>query len=382
MVAAPARSRSPSTEPWVSTVSLRDLADPPAYPPRAETSDDAEITDLKVLVEAIRAANDALGLEQQHSPWLPALTTEVLLDELLAEGRDVEPGRIPPAPFAVEDLPAQQARRAAVIDLRTFSHLAIVGGPRSGRSQALRTIAGSLARATSPEDVHLYGLDCGNGALLPLDDLPHTGAVVQRTQTDRATRLLQRLIGELSRRQEVLGVGGYADLSEQRASGDEPLPHIVVLLDRWEGFLGSLAELDGGTPMEQVQTLLREGASTGIHLVISGDRQLVNARMGSLIEDKIGLRLPDRGDYTLMGLSPRKLPEDIPEGRGFRSESAIELQVALLTEDPGGQAQGAALRAIGAAARAEHGAVARRPFRVDVLPTRIGFEAAWELRTP
>ncbi|GAA1936025.1 FtsK/SpoIIIE domain-containing protein [Nocardioides marmoribigeumensis] len=368
-------------KPWVTLVGLRDLADPPSYPPRAESSDDAEITDLKVLVEAIRAANDALGLEPQHSPWLPALTTEVLLDELLADVV-TEPGRIPAAPFAVEDLPAQQARRSAVIDLHTFSHLAIVGGPRSGRSQALRTMAGSLARLTSPEDVHLYGIDCGNGALLPLDDLPHTGAVVQRTQTDRAVRLLQRLIGELSRRQEILGMGGYADLTEQRASGDDPLPHIMVMLDRWEGFLGSLSELDGGTPFEQVQTLLREGASTGIHLVITGDRQLVNARMGSLIEDKIGLRLPDRGDYTLMGLSPRKLPEDVPEGRGFRSESAIELQFALLTEDPGGQAQGAALRAIGAAAKERAGTITHRPFRVDVLPSRIGFEAAWDLRVP
>ena len=66
-------------------------------------------------------------------------------------------------------------------------------------------MAGSLALVSSPADVHLYGLDCGNGALLPLADLPHCGAVVQRTQPDRATRLLTRLMGELARRQDVLG---------------------------------------------------------------------------------------------------------------------------------------------------------------------------------
>jgi len=37
----------------------------------------------------------------------------------------------------------------------------------------------------SPADVHLYGLDFGNGALLPLTAVPHCGAVVARSETDR-----------------------------------------------------------------------------------------------------------------------------------------------------------------------------------------------------
>ncbi|GAB2743944.1 FtsK/SpoIIIE domain-containing protein [Nocardioides pakistanensis] len=376
-------STTTTAKPWTTPVGLRALPQPAPTPPRTETTGDAEVTDLTVLVAAIRAAHDTLGLPPQHSPWLPALTTRVLLDELLDDVPATE-GRLPAAPYAVEDLPAQQARRNAVIDFATFSHLSIVGGPRSGRSQALRTMAGSLAQLTSPADVHLYGLDCGNGALLPLADLPHCGAVVQRTQPDRATRLLSRLMGELARRQEVLAGGGYADLGEQRGSvpAEDRLPHIVLMVDRWEGFLGSIAELDGGTPNEEVQTLLREGASAGIHLVITGDRQLVNARMASLVEDKIGLRLPDRADYTLIGLQARKLPEDIPEGRGFRSESGIELQFALLTDDVSGQAQAAELRRIGAEAKERYAEVPRtaRPFRVDVLPTRIRFDEAWALR--
>jgi len=60
------------------------------------------------------------------------------------------------------------------------------GAPHSGRSQLLRTIAGALALAHSCGDVHLYGIDCGNGALLPLTGLPHCGAVVSRTEAERA----------------------------------------------------------------------------------------------------------------------------------------------------------------------------------------------------
>ena len=117
-------------------------------------------------------------------------------------------------------------------------------------------------------------------------------------------------------------------------------------------------------------------------LVLAGNRQVVNTRLSALVEDKIGLRIPDKADYGLIGLHPRKLPDDVPEGRGFRSETGIELQFALLTEDPSGQAQAAELRRIGEQAEERYADVprSRRPFRVDVLPARIGFDEAWKLR--
>ena len=70
--------------------------------------------------------------------------------------------------------------------------------------------------------MHLYGIDCGNGALLPLAELPHCGAVVSRTQTERATRLLKRLAAELSSRQELLAAAGFAGIREQRAAAPRP----------------------------------------------------------------------------------------------------------------------------------------------------------------
>ena len=379
----PGAAATATSKPWLTELDLDKLAQPIPMRPKAKVVDDAEITDLKVLVESVVQAAEQLGLAEQHSPWLPALTTDVQLRDLLEDVEIPTLPTLPAVPFAVEDLPAQQDRRGATIDFDTFSHLSIMGGPRSGRSQALRTMAASVAQLTSPADVHIYGLDCGNGALLPLQSLPHCGAVVQRTQVDRATRLLNRMMVEVTRRQELLGAGGYADLGELRSSvpEDERLPHILFLVDRWEGFMGSLAEADNGKPYEQIQTLLREGASVGVHLVLAGDRLVVNTRLSALVEDKIGLRIPDKADYGLIGLHPRKLPDDVPEGRGFRSESGIELQFALLTEDPSGQTQAAEMRRIGEEATEKYADVPRskRPFRVDVLPGRIAFDEAWKL---
>nr|WP_239106783.1 FtsK/SpoIIIE domain-containing protein [Streptomyces rubrogriseus] len=373
--------------PWVGPLGWEELGRAALTKPKTESREDDEITDLKVLVDAVRDANRSMGIPAQHSPWLPALDEKLLLDEIEVPAlAGAAPGKLPPAPYGIEDLPSDQARRPVVVDFASFGHLMIGGAPRSGRSQVLRTIAGSLARTHSSADVHLYGIDCGNGALNALTRLPHCGAVVGRNQTERVVRLVNRLKGELSRRQDLLADSGFADIGEQRASVEEGerLPHIVVLLDRWEGWVPTLGEVDHGSLTDELQTMMREGASVGIHLVLTGDRTLLVGRIATLTEDKYGLRLADRSDFASLGIPSRKVPEEIPPGRAFRNEAGTETQFALLSEDTTGQGQAAAITAIGEAATARDADVprARRPFRVDSLPSRISFPEAWEMRDP
>jgi S-DNA-T family DNA segregation ATPase FtsK/SpoIIIE len=369
--------------PWAGRLSWEDLGRAALEKPKAETREDEEITDLKVLVDAVREAHHTLGIPAQHSPWLPALEETLLLDDIPAVRGS---GALPAAPYGVEDLPADQARRPVAVDFAAFGHLVIAGAPRTGRSQVLRTIAGSLARTLSVADVHMYGIDCGNGALNALTRLPHCGAVAGRSQLERVVRLFARLTGELNRRQELFAEAGYSDVGEQRAAvaEDERLPHIVLLLDRWEGWLPTLGEYDHGDLTDQLLAMMREGASVGIHVLITGDRQVLAGRISALTEDKYGLRLADRGDFSMLDINARKIPEEIPPGRAFRNETATETQFALLSDDTTGQGQANALITIGEAAAARDMAVprSRRPFRVDVLPSRISFTDAWAMREP
>src|SRR5699024_1106799 len=143
---------------------------------------------------ACREASESSGVIAPPSPWLPPLPEVITLDQLLEQFPDARPGaeslRLP---LGLVDVPAQQRRDVASFDLATGSHLAVIGAARSGRSTVLRELAGAVARDVSPADVHIYGIDCGNNALLPLVALPHVGAVVSRDQTDRMDRLLSRL---------------------------------------------------------------------------------------------------------------------------------------------------------------------------------------------
>ncbi|MDQ3990176.1 MAG: FtsK/SpoIIIE domain-containing protein, partial [Actinomycetota bacterium] len=160
----PGAGPATSSVPWVSVVDPARIGQPPPMAPQRVVADE-EDTDLAVLVEAIRKANQALGIPAQPSPWLPALPEHLVLQDL--PDTEPAPGRLAPVPYALDDLPAQQQQRVACLNFATLGHLFVVGGPRTGRSQILRTIAGSIGRVHSAADVHLYGIDCGNGALLP-----------------------------------------------------------------------------------------------------------------------------------------------------------------------------------------------------------------------
>lgn len=335
--------------------------------------DDVEVTDLSVLVRLIKEAAGLDGVAQQRSPWLEALPSMVLVDDLVAPEDAI--------PLGITDVPAQQQRRVATFDFARDGHLIVLGAPRSGRSQLLRTLAAGVGRNQSIRDTHLFGIDCGAGALLPLQELPHCGAVVSRNEPERAARLITRIANEMGRRQQLLAEGGYADISEQRRGSDTPLPRLLVLVDRWEGFTSTLGELDSGKLTEAIMAMLREGASLGVHLVITGDRSLGSGRISSLCENKMSLRLADRGDYSLVGLNPRSLAEHVPDGRAFAANSGLETQIALLAEDNSAKAQAAVLSRIArdAAAREPHLPDEARPFRVDVLPNRITLDAALEL---
>ncbi|GAB3566696.1 FtsK/SpoIIIE domain-containing protein [Arthrobacter alkaliphilus] len=359
--------------------------------PRPATTTDAkeqeETTDLMVLVEAIAQAAQQQQIAPQASPWLPPLPETLALADITPPRRvDVAlPGWIEPIVFGLEDLPGQQRQNPLVLDLQHFGHLYLTGSARSGRSQALRTIAGSIARTTLVDDVHIYGLDFGNGSLLALTGLPHCGAVATRAQAERVERLLDHILAEIATRQRDFAARGFANLTEQRtyAPMEERLPHLVVLLDQWEGFLTTLGDGGSSALAEKVIAVLREGSSAGVHCVITGDKQLLTPRMSSLADWKLMLRFSDRGDYTMGGLQPRKLPDLISPGRAFAADTGTEAQIALLTADPAGQAQIQALQTIAQEAQAspENAHARYRPLALRTLPTRISFEEVWTKRT-
>ncbi|MGI5283928.1 FtsK/SpoIIIE domain-containing protein [Nonomuraea polychroma] len=299
---------------------------------------------------------------------------------------------VAPLPFGLTDRPWAQDRRPLALDLAHGGHLLIAGAARSGRSTALRTIAGSIAAHASPGDVHLHAVDCGSGALLPLVAMPHCGAVVTRDQLDRVERLLTRLRVEIGRRQQLLAEAGHASLAEYRQAGHR-IPWLVFMLDRWEGFVAAFEGYDYGRLIESLLQLLREGPAVGFRAVITSDRSGLLGQVSTVFDDRLLLRLADSSDYGLAGFPLKGLPSSMPAGRALSmgDHGIVEHHIALLSPDPAGPAQVATLQALArAAATAPCAPPAGRqpgpahaagrsgwhwhgepPLRVDALPMRI-----------
>ncbi|SEU36870.1 FtsK/SpoIIIE domain-containing protein [Nonomuraea wenchangensis] len=254
---------------------------------------------------------------------------------------------VEPVPFGITDRPWAQDRKPLTLDLAHGGHLLIAGAARSGRSTALRTIAGSIAAHTSPADVHLHAIDCGSGALLPLVAMPHCGAVVTRDQLDRVERLLNRLRAEIGRRQQLLAEAGHASLAEYRQAGHR-LPWLVFMMDRWEGFVAAFESYDYGRLIEALLQLLREGPAVGLRAVITSDRSGLLGQVSTVFDDRLLLRLSDSADYGLAGFPLKGLPSSVPPGRALSlgDHGIIEHHIALLSPDPAGPAQVAALQSL------------------------------------
>ncbi|MDQ6873824.1 MAG: FtsK/SpoIIIE domain-containing protein [Actinomycetota bacterium] len=363
------QARTTQAERAVRRLPWEAAGDPRGAAPASSDADGP--TDLARLVTAIRQAADRLPPAGIASPWLPPLPQVLTLDQL-------PPGDADLLPLGRCDRPAEQAQPTFGLDLAAGGHLLVAGGPRSGRTTLLRTLAGAVAAGTEPADVHLYALDCAGGGLAPLAEMPHAGAVVGREDVERGCRLISRLEGEVSRRQRLLAELGFASLPEQRAGvpAGERLPWLLLLIDGWEGFRTGYDPLDGGQPVETLLRVLRDGTAVGLRAVVAGDRSALTGPLSSLMPRRLVLRMADPVDYSLAGLHPRQVPPSPRPGQGLiPGEPAVEVQVALLCSDPGGAAQVAALRDAAADATRRAAGQPRRtsPFRVAALPHQVSF---------
>src|SRR6185312_11399204 len=125
--------------------------------------------------------------------------------------------------------------------------------------------------------------------------------------------------------------------------------------------------------IDGVFRVLREGAAAGLHVFITADRGGLVGRLASTVENRLVLRLADRGDFALIGLPARSVPQNLPAGRCFLAHDLVETQLCLLGADASGPAQLTELAAIAATAAERDADVPapRRPRRVDELPSRV-----------
>ncbi|MER6594245.1 type VII secretion protein EccCa [Micromonospora purpureochromogenes] len=272
-----------------------------------------------------------------HQVWLPPLDTAPALDELLGPAA-VDPQRgltvanpelhgALQVPVALVDKPFEQRRDLLWLALDSAAgHVAVVGGPQSGKSHLLRTLICALALTHTPAEAQVYCLDFGGGGLAALRDLPHVGQVAGRsdpTVVRRTIGEIATLLAERERRFAELGVESMASWRQRRSglagAGQptvDPFGDVFLVVDGWATLRGEYDDLE---PL--VTDLATRGLSYGVHVVASAVRWMdFRPAIRDLFGSRLELRLGDPADSVVKRVAAAGVPEKSP-GRGITAQS-------------------------------------------------------------
>ena len=163
-------------------------------------------------------------------------------------------------------------------DNRPCAHGVVVAMTGAGKTALFHTLIASLAVRYSPEELCLYLLDGKSGVgFAAYRDLPHAAVVSLRTHPDLARSVLDDLVEEMVRRNEVFKrhhvehFGAYRDTG----SPDGRLPRLLLVADEFQ----ILFEDDRDARAARALLRLSEqGRSAGIHLLL-GSQHFAPAAM-------------------------------------------------------------------------------------------------------
>ncbi len=314
-----------------------------------------------------------------HKMWLPPLTVPPTLDKFTSS---VTPGALQ-LPWALVDKPRQQRQDIWSIDLSgAGGHVAVVGGPQSGKSTALQTLIMSAALTHTPEQVQFYCLDF-SGGLTGLRNVPHVGSVATGRDIDRIRRTFALITSLLGNRQALfsaLGIDSMREFRRRRSSPQESaelVAHgdqhgdVFVVVDGWDlGFAVTGPLYDEYMPV--MESLALQGLNYGIHLVVSSSRwAAIRPAIKDLLQTRLEMRLGDLTDTSF--LNHRAVVGAIPPDRPGRciSSDGLHMLTALPRIDGVADSE---TSAAGLAAAIEHLRRAlgdRAAPEVKLLPNRV-----------
>ncbi|HET6349238.1 MAG TPA: DNA translocase FtsK, partial [Candidatus Krumholzibacteria bacterium] len=171
-----------------------------------------------------------------------------------------------------------------LMNLCDAPHLLIAGTTGSGKSVCLNTILASILLHYRPSDVQLLLVDPKMVEMSQYNGIPHLLHPVI-TDPKEAARVLEYLVGEMGRRNDLFRRHGVRNIDSYNAkiamlksdeTTAERLSYIVVVVDE----LGDLS-LAKGVDIETLLTRLAQMArAAGIHMVLATQRPSVDVIVG------------------------------------------------------------------------------------------------------
>ena len=300
-------------------------------------------TELEEVVDLAKQAAKEQSITPPTRPFTEPLPPLIRLADVQAELPIDELAGLVRAggPFiGRRDDPGAQIQEPYAVPLLR-GHVSVIGSTQSGRTTTLRTTATAWAAAMPPSMLHLHAIDGARG-LLSLTSLPHVGTVTT-SDDGRSARLLTRLAAEVDRRLRLLAereVGEVIELWSLPAE-DEPVPWILLLIDRFEEILSAV---ERGPAEVALERILSHGTAAGVTIMAAGDETLIRLRWQSRFPVRIVLRNSGGLDSIQAGLPPRLALDALLPGRAYETTDGNLVQIAVVGDHGSTAGQNEALR--------------------------------------
>jgi hypothetical protein len=278
-------------------------------------------TELDVVVAHIKAAAAQLHIETSTPLWLPPLPKD--LPAALVTCPDRPRDRLVTL-VGLADHPRHHAQIPFTFDLSASGHALVSGCSATARHGAVPD-GSDLAQNYSPETSTSTASTVARS--LDHSPLPHVGDVIGANETERLTRLIDRLMRAVDSRRDQLATAGSGDFLRWRAAGGEA-PWTVLLVDDYSAFREVAEQVEMGRLLERFNSLLQNGPAVGIHVIVATAQATdLRSREINLILARLVLRAADSSEYGLVDarFAPSEAPSP-PPGRGLTA-GAIEVQV-------------------------------------------------------
>ena len=266
--------------------------------------------------------------------WLPPIPARICAAEL-EEKYGMTFGGMALNPVVGEyDDPFNQKQGVLTVPFTTDGNCLVYGATGNGKTTFLTTLAHSLLKHHTAEELNLYIMDFGSETLKAFEKAPQVGGVMVSSEEEKIINFMKMLLAEMESRRSLFSAYGGDHGSFCRSSG-RTVPNIVVMVNNFAGFTEQFEEL-----LDSFNLLARDGVKYGIYFAVTASSlNDVRYKTQQNFRQMLTMQLNDASDYPVVvgktdGLIPTRC-----KGRGLVAlDRVYEFQTAYCTLEEDTQA--------------------------------------------
>lgn len=285
---------------------------------------------VKQIVSVVKYLSDLANEENitVRPLWLPPISPRIFVDELEKKYGTKSTGTNLCPVVGEYDDPFNQKQGVLTVPFSSEGNCLIYGSTGNGKTTMLTTIAYSLIKNHSAEELNLYIMDFGSETLKVFEKAPQVGGVVVSSDSEKTINFFKLLHKEVEYRKNLFSEFG-GDYAGYCKNSGKTVPNIVVLINNYAGFAEQYEDL-----IESFALLTRDGVKYGIYFVVTASNtNAIRYVIAQNFKMTMCMQLNDATDYSIVigktdGLVPSKY-----KGRGLVAlDRVYEFQTAYCSD--------------------------------------------------